>query len=157
MRLCKRNLAIFGAWLFIVIGTFDYERPLLAASKDRSQIVDFSPVDTQDILPSVGVQLVDSRDGEKLMIGSKSYLTITRGKGWDGYYYCADLLRSVFLPGNQFFLLQTPYCANFSGQLLIDTASGRYERLPTNTVVYVTANTATYQSYRISAEGISSR
>ena len=37
-----------------------------------------------------------------------------------GHYYCNEMLRSVFLPGDRYFLFNLPYCGNYNGKLLID-------------------------------------
>jgi hypothetical protein len=63
-------------------------------------------------------------------------------------------LRSVFLPGHKFFLLNVPFCGNYKGQLLIEPESARYQKLPPNTVVFSTLNTLTFKGYRITAGGI---
>src|SRR5579859_8125469 len=59
------------------------------------------------------------------------------------------MLRSVFLPGDRYFLFNVPYCGNYKGQLLVDTLTGRYERLPADSVVYLTFDTDTYPRYRV--------
>jgi hypothetical protein len=64
------------------------------------------------------------------------------------------MLRSVFLPGNRYFLFNVPYCGNYKGQLLIDTMTGGYQRLPRDCRVYLTLNTDTDPRYRITAAGI---
>jgi hypothetical protein len=106
-------------------------------------------------LPSYGVRLVeDGNDGpQRLVIGGKSYLALSRGMAFKGPYYCSELLRSVFLPGDRYFLFNV-FCGNYNGQLLIDTVAGNYERLPGDSVVYLTLNTQTYSRYRIAGEGI---
>lgn len=88
-----------------------------------------------------------------LKIGGKSYLTLTEGNGFKGHYYCSELLRSVFLPGDRYFLFNV-YCRNYDRQLLIDSATGRYQKLPQNTVVYLTVNTDIYRHYRVTGGGI---
>jgi hypothetical protein len=64
------------------------------------------------------------------------------------------LVRRVFLPGDRYFLFNVPGCGNYSGQLLIDALTGKYLRLPADSVVYPTLNTDTYPSYRIGGDGI---
>jgi hypothetical protein len=105
---------------------------------------------------SKGVDLVvDGNDGpQKLVIRDKSYLAVTEGKGFKGPYYCSEMLRSVFLPGDRYFMFNVPYCGNYKGQLLIDTLTGEYQRLPTKSVVYLTLNTDTYPRYRVTGGGI---
>jgi hypothetical protein len=81
-------------------------------------------------------------------------LAITQGTGFKGPFYCSEMLRSVFLPGDRYFLFNVTYCGNYKGQLLIDTVSGKYQCLPANSVVYLTLNTDTFHRYRIAGEGI---
>jgi hypothetical protein len=114
----------------------------------------FSLIDYEDALPSLNVRLVNKDNLESLIINERKYLSVTQGKGWDRYYYCTDLLRSVFLPGDRFFLLNTPYCGNYNGQLLFEIESGRYQTLPRDTVVFRTLNTVTFNGYRVASGGI---
>jgi hypothetical protein len=89
------------------------------------------------------------------VIRGQSYLTLTQGEGsLGGRYYCFESLRSAFLPGDKYFLFNVPGCRNYNGQLLIDTFTGQYQRLPADSVVYLTLNTDTYPSYRIGGDGI---
>jgi hypothetical protein len=108
------------------------------------------------VLSSKGFELVAGENGEpqKLMIRDKSYLAVTEGMGFKGPYYCTEALRSVFLPGDRYFLFNAPYCGNYKGQLLIDTLTGKYMRLPADSVVYLTLNTDTYPGYRVTGEGV---
>jgi len=108
------------------------------------------------VLTSKGVRLLDESRSERqtLMIGSKPYLALTEGNGFKGHYYCSEMLRNVFLPGDRFFLFTLSYCGNYKGQLLIDTVSGKYQRLPADTVVYIILNTETYPRYDINGGGI---
>lgn len=130
----------------------------LSTSITESPFFSFSIIDYENIvLPQKGVALVTDQQGgpEKLEIANKSYLTLTRGKGLiKGFYYCSDTLRSVFLPGDRYFLLNVPNCGNYKGQLLIDTLTGNYQRLPQDTRVYLTLNTDTNPHFRISGSGI---
>lgn len=114
----------------------------------------FAINDNEKALPSMNVLLVYKDGLQSLLINGKKYLTVTQGKGWDEYYYCTDLLGSGFLPGDKFFLLNTPFCGNYNGQLLFDLKSGRYQKLPSNTVVFSTLNTTTFKKYRVTAGGI---
>jgi hypothetical protein len=66
----------------------------------------------------------------------------------------ATRLRSLFLPGGKYFLFNLPYCGNFNGQVLIDTETGRYMRLPADTRVYLTLNTETWAHYRVTSSEI---
>jgi hypothetical protein len=107
-------------------------------------------------LSSKGVALVVDGNGgsQKLVIKDKSYLAVAQGNGFKGPYYCSETLRSVFLPGERYFMFNVPYCGNYEGQLLIDTLTGKYQRLPVGSVVYLTLNTDTYPRYRITGGGI---
>lgn len=90
----------------------------------------------------------------KLQMRDKTLIELTEGNGIKGPFYCDEMLRSVFLPGDRYFLFNASYCGNFNGQLLIDTATGGYMRLPADTRVYVTLNTETFPHYNISCGGI---
>jgi len=114
----------------------------------------FSINDYEKALPLMNVRLVHQDGLESLVVHDKKYLSMTQGKGWDGYYYCTELLRSVFLPGDRFFLLNVPFCDSYTGQLLFDLESGRYQELPANTVVFSTLNTISFKRYRVTAGGI---
>lgn len=116
----------------------------------------FSILDYQRTLSTRGVDSVVDRDTkfERLLIRGKPYLELTAGQNIKGPYWCADTLRSVFLPGDQYFLFNVPYCGNYDGQLLIDTTSGKYEALPKDSVVYLTLNTKSYPHYRVTGGGI---
>jgi hypothetical protein len=121
---------------------------------DERPFYSFSIIDYEKALAPLNVRLVN-RDGlEGLLINDREYLSVTQGKGWDGYYYCPDLLRSAFLPGDKYFLLNAPFCGNYKGQLLFELKSARYQKLPANTVVFRTLNTVTYTRYRITSGGI---
>jgi hypothetical protein len=122
----------------------------------ESPFFSFSILDYETIvLPTKGVSLVTNQRGgtQDLKIANKSYLTVTQGEGFKGPYYCSDTLRSVFLPGDRYFLFNV-YCGNCDGQLLIDTLTGDYQRLPPDTRVYLTLNTDTIPHYRITGAGI---
>jgi hypothetical protein len=117
----------------------------------------FSIIDYENgVLSSKGAGLVvDENSGsQKLMIKAKPYLTVSQGKGFKGPFYCSEMLRSVFLPGDKYFVFNVPYCGNYKGQLLIDTLTGKYQRLPSDSVIYLTLNTDTYSRYRITGGGI---
>lgn len=123
----------------------------------ESPFFSFSIIDYQDVvLPAKSVALVDDQPDrlQRLVIGNRPYLTLTQGKGLKGPYYCSEMLRSVFLPGNRYFLFNPSYCGNYNGQLLIDTENGQYERLPPDTRVYLTLDTDSDPHYRITGGGI---
>jgi len=90
----------------------------------------------------------------QLIIGSKTYLSFTQGNGIKGHFYCASLSDSLFLPEHRYFLLDTDYCGNYQGRLLIDTDTGKYQTLPKGTRVYLTRNTDEISHYRITSGGI---
>jgi hypothetical protein len=122
----------------------------------ESPFFSFSIIDYENmVLPAKGVELVTNQQGgaQVLEIAKKSYLTFTRGDNLKGPYYCSEALRSVFLPGDRYFLFNV-FCGNYSGPLLIDTRTGNYQRLPSGTRVYVTPNTGTTTRYRITGAGI---
>ena len=123
----------------------------------ESPFFSFSIIDYQNVvLPAGGVALVNDQPDrlQRLVIRNKPYLTLTQGEGLKGPYYCSEMLRSVFLPGNRYFLFNASYCGNYNGQLLIDTENGRYERLPSDTRVYLSLNTDSDPHYRITGGGI---
>jgi len=88
-----------------------------------------------------------------LVVEGKTYLSFTQGNGFKGHYYCSGLQKSLFLPGNRYFTLDT-YCENFEGTLLVDAQSGSYETLPRNIRVLLTSNTITHPIFRISCGGM---
>jgi hypothetical protein len=129
----------------------------LARNFVESPFYSFSLIDYEHVVRSYeGVNLVVDGSGgqQKLVIRNKSYLALTQGKGFKGPYYCSEMLRSVFLPGDRYFLFNVPYCGNYKGQLLVDTVTGRYQRLPADSIVYLTLNTDTYPHYRVTGGGI---
>jgi hypothetical protein len=132
----------------------------LASNFTESPFFSFSDFDyMRTVLPTEGVDLVvdQSKGIEQLKIGTRSYLTLTRGKGLKGPYFCSDASRSRFLPGDRYFLFDVPYCENYNGQLLFDTRTAKYQGLPKDTRVYLRLNTDTYTQYRITGAGIISR
>jgi hypothetical protein len=147
--------------------TSDIDRPnaeipsdKLASNFVESPFFSFSIHDySEAVLPAKGVDLVvdQTRGSEQLKIGTRSYLALTRGMGFKGPYYCSDTFRSVFLPGDRYFLFNVPYCGNYNGQLLIDTLTGKYQRLPKDSRVYLRLNTDTYAQYRITGAGMRPR
>lgn len=135
----------------------DVENPNAPAIHVEPVFFSFSIIDYQHIaLPQKSVALVpDQQDGsERLEIADTPYLTLTRGEGMKGAHYCSDTLRSVFLPGDRYFLFNVPYCGNYKGQLLIDTLTGSYQRLPPDTRVYLRFSTDSNPHYRVTGGGI---
>jgi hypothetical protein len=90
----------------------------------------------------------------RLVIGGKTYLALSEGEGFKGAFYCANMRNSVFLPGRRYFLFDVPYCKNYEGQLLVDTANGQYQQLPPKSRVYLTLNTNNVPTYRVSSGGM---
>jgi hypothetical protein len=128
-----------------------------SGSAVESPFFSFNEVDYESVvLPAKGVDLVRDEPNrlQRLVISDKPYLTLTRGKNWKSNYYCSELYRSVFLPGDRYFVFNTSRCGNFSGLLLIDTHTGQYERLPDDTRVYLNLNTESDSHYRITGGGI---
>jgi hypothetical protein len=123
---------------------------------DESPFYSFSIIDyAERALASKRVGLAYEKNGpERLLINDRPYISLTQGNGFKGHYYCSELVRSVFLPGDHYFLFNASYCGNYNGQLLIDIASGKYQKLPRDTVVYVTLSTNTYNKYRVTGAGI---
>jgi hypothetical protein len=138
------------------LNAFAFPVGQLSAEFAESPFFSFSIIDYENIVGSEkGVALVGQPGGpQKLEIANRTYLSFTQGEGLKGPFYCSDMLRSVFLPGDRFFLFNTPYCGNFNGQLLIDTVRGDYERLPRDTRVYISLNTDTDPHYRITGAGM---
>jgi hypothetical protein len=132
--------------------------PGKSSTTGKNPFYSFSRVDYMEkVLPGLHLlQNFDSKGNlQTLNLGDKTLLELTRScDPWFGCGESDEMLDSVFLPGNRFFLLNVPYCHNFKGQLLIDTQSGNYEPLPKDTRVFVTANTETYPHYRLNHEGI---
>jgi hypothetical protein len=132
----------------------------LASGFRESPFVSFSIIDYMNkVLPTKSVSLdIDHQNGvEKLDIKGKTYLRVSRGEGLKGSDYCDEPLRSVFLPGDRYFLLNLPYCGNYNGQILIDVGTGRYMRLPKGSEVYLVFNTDDWPYYNIGGSGITAR
>ncbi len=129
-----------------------------SSGPEKNPFYSFSRVEyMQNVLP--GLHLLQSFDSssqvEKLAFREKLLLELTYPcDPWFGCGESDEMMDSVFLPGNRFFLLNVPYCHNYKGQLLIDTQTGNYKILPKDTRVFVTANTETYPHYRFNNEGI---
>jgi hypothetical protein len=108
----------------------------------------------QAILPRKHVRLVGKGGGiQELVINNKSVLALTLGQGIKGPYFGSEMLRSVFLPGDNYFLFNVN-CGNHQGQLLIDIATGGYMTLPKDTRVYLASNTNTFDNFQISDSGL---
>lgn len=91
----------------------------------------------------------------QLMLKSKDriFITLSRGHGFKGDYYCIDDFRERLLPGDRYLLVSLS-CQNFDGQLLIDRQTGRYQTLPKDTRAYITLNTVTYPHFHLSGGGL---
>lgn len=122
----------------------------------KSLFFSFSIIDYWDaILPRKEVGSVRKADDiQELIIRNRSMLAIKSGQSFKGPFFCSNMLRSVFLPGDRYFLFNVEYCGNYQGQLLIDTATGAYMPLPKNTRVYLVSNTTTFHDYRITDSGL---
>jgi hypothetical protein len=132
----------------------------LASGFSEPPFFSFSIIDYQDnVLPAKGVSLdIDQRNGnDELDIKGKTHIDLTRGKGIKGSYYCDEPLRSVFLPGDRYFLFNLPYCGNYNGQILIDVNTGGYKRLPKDSRVYLVFNTENWPYYKIDGSGIAAK
>ena len=128
----------------------------LSANSVETPFFSFSSVDYQKtVIAEKEVELViDQQDGsEELQIAKKSYLAFARGGGRKEALYCADISSGIFLPGDRYFLFGAS-CKNYDGQLLVDTETGNYKKLPQKTRVYPVMNTTTDRHYRISSGGI---
>lgn len=103
------------------------------------------------------VDLIPSKDSSQLMLKRKDqvYITLSRGRGIKGAYYCLrEFERERLLPGDRFLLVPVS-CQNFDGQLLIDLQTGLYQTLPKETRAYITLNTETYPHFHIGGGGLS--
>ena len=109
-----------------------------------------------DQLYTRGAALVADQSDKRqsLVIGTSSFLTLTRGEGFKGAFFCSNMHDSLFLPGNRYFLFYVPYCGNYGGQLLVDTVTGKYQKLPKDTRVYLTLDTNTFHQFRITGGGM---
>lgn len=132
----------------------DVNRDKLGEGFQEDPFFSFSNHDYQQVLAS-RAQLAVRPDGQQdLIINNKHFLSLTQGEGIKGPYYCSDMSRSMFLPGDRYFLFNVRHCGNYDGPLLIDTHSGEYMRMPAETVVYRTLNTVSHPQYRITGAGI---
>ena len=123
----------------------------------ESPFFSFSAFDYRKaVLLTEGVRLALDGNGrpEKLVIGTRTYLAITEGKGFKGPFYCSDTFSSVFAPGNGYLLFDASGCQNFDGQLLIDTVTGDYEKLPKESRIYPLLNTQNVARYKVTGGGI---
>jgi len=139
-----KNIGDVNAW----------EVPKQELRSGESPFFSFSARDFNQLFVR-GAALEGEQNGkqEKLVIRNKSYLAFTQGNGMKGTFYCSNLYNSVFLPGDRYFLLNVG-CGNYTGQLLIDGETGKYEQLPKDTRVYLTLTTEDIPDYRIGCGGI---
>lgn len=130
----------------------------LLLDKPESVFFSFSIHDYERaVLPTLETRLVTESNGpQDLVIRGRTYLSMSPGMGFKGPYYGSEMLRSVFLPGEKYFLFNVN-CGNYRGQLLIDTDTEKYMTLPKETRVYLTKNTDTFRNYRITGAGIEPR
>lgn len=139
-----KDIGDVGAW----------EVPRREFGSDESPFFSFSSRDFNQLFgQGANFKLEQSGTQEKLLLGNTSYLAFTQGEGIKGPFYCPALYKSLFLPGGGYFLLNVG-CGNYEGQLLIDTQTGGYERLPKDTRVYLALTIDDVSHYRISCGGI---
>jgi hypothetical protein len=86
-------------------------------------------------------------------VGGRHLISLSEGTGFKGPFYCGEA-SAVYLPGDQFAVLNMQGCKPFSGQLLIDLSGARYMLLPEETYVYLSSNTQEESDYSISGAGI---
>jgi hypothetical protein len=135
-------------------GVNEWEVPKQELVPGESPFFSFSSRDfNQLFVRGAGLEEEQNTTQEKLLIRDKSYLAFTQGNGMKGAFYCSSLHNSVFLPGGRYFLFNVE-CGNYGGQLLIDSETGKYEKLPKDTRVYLALTTEDIPYYRISCGGI---
>jgi len=105
----------------------------------------------KDILPLLGVRV--AYEGQKdriahLFIRDRKVLSVHEVQGAKGMYIGMHSMRSTFLPGNRYFLLNL-ITGNIDGQLLVDSDSGKYRPLPKGTRIYVNINTHNFPTWTI--------
>ena len=139
-----KDIGDIGAW----------EVPRQEFGSDESPFFSFSSRDANQLFGrGSNFKLDQSGTQEMLLLGNRSYLAFTRGEGIKGPFYCPALYNSLFLPGGRYFLLNAD-CGNYDGQLLIDSETGGYKRLPKDTRVYLALTTEDISGYRINCGGI---
>lgn len=129
----------------------------LASGFAEEPFFSFSTTNFQNIaLAGKGLGLkTDEKSGiQQLEINGRPYLNLSQGKNFKGNYHCSEINGSRLLPGDRYLVFNFSYCKNYNGQLLIDTQSGSYKRLPRNTSVYGTLNTVTHPVYRVTCCGM---
>jgi len=95
---------------------------------------------------------IDS-DEMQVIVNDKVMLQFSKGNGLKGTYYGFNSFRSMFLPGDKYFLLNVA-TANHGGQILIEVSSGKYKALPKDTRIYPIMNTLNFHDYKITGAGI---
>jgi hypothetical protein len=130
-----------------------WEVPKQELGSGESAFFSFSARDHNELF-SRGAGLENGQNGtQKLVLRDRSYLVFTEGQGMKGPFYCSDFHNSLFLPGGRYFLLNAE-CGNYEGQLLIDSETGKYEKVAKETRVYLALTTEDIPHYRISCGGI---
>lgn len=137
------------------VNAWGIPREHLASEFVESPFFSFSDRDFNELYAR-GANLATDQKGspQRLVIGNRTYLALSEGEGFKGAFYCSNMQKSVFLPGKRYFLFDVPYCKNYEGQLLVDIESGQYQKLPKDTRVYLTMNTDTVPTYRVSSGGM---
>jgi hypothetical protein len=139
-----KDIGDVGAW----------EVPKQEFGSDETLFFSFSSRDfNQLFVGGASFEQEQSSAQEKVLLRNRSYLAFTRGEGIKGPFYCPALYNSLFLPGGKYFLLNLT-CGNYEGQLLIDSETAEYKRLPKDTRVYLALTTDDLSLYRISCGGI---
>ena len=122
-------------------GKVYYDRPFY--SLENYEYKDF-------YLPDKKVGFVLDEMNELLLYlkcDGKTLLTIKGGYGFKGRTFGYN--PNNLLPGDSYFLFDV-YNANFHGQLLINTKTGKYKTLPKDTKVYLKANINDLGNYNLS-------
>lgn len=105
----------------------------------------------QDILPSLGVKVAFEGDKNRiahLVINGRKLIAVHEVQGAKGRYFGLHSIRSAFLPGNRYFLLNLS-TENIDGQLLFDLESGHYRPLPQDSRIYLNINTYNFSAWTI--------
>jgi len=114
---------------------------------------DFSGLDQMRAAKYLSTAKDEANGIEWLEAGNRRYLAFTIGVGFKGFYHCDQADQGEFLPGDRYFLFSN-YCGNYEGQILLDSRTGDYERLPKDSRVYQTFNTESYPHFKITVDGI---
>jgi len=128
-------------------------------TNEREIFYSFSSLEYKDyILPLQGTYLDDHPSITRIYYESEKVLhlllTVKWGHNFKGGFNGIETLRSVFLPGERYLPLKIT-SKQFSGFLLIDTATGWYKEIPSETFIYRNFNTLNRNiKYEIHDSGI---